>query len=108
MNNRRVDARMIRAFLASAATGVVIYVIVIRGAFPLLARRLTSEQIDWLRSAFDAHPSVVLGSIAVIAAMLALPVLVAFRIAYGPMKGRWWPSRSDRSIRSDRSGRSRF
>jgi hypothetical protein len=89
MSNRRVDERMVRAFLASIATGVVVYLIVIRGALPLLTRRLTSEQIDWLRGAFDAHPWVVLGSIAIIAAILALPVLVAFRTVYGPMKGHW-------------------
>jgi hypothetical protein len=89
MNNPRVDQRMVRALLASAATGVVVYLIVIRGALPLLTRRLTSEQIDWLRSAFDAHPWAVLGSIATVAAILALPVLVAFRIVYGPMKGHW-------------------
>jgi hypothetical protein len=89
MNNRRVDARMVRAFLASVATGIVVYLIVIRGALPLLTRRLTSEQIDWLRSAFDAHPWAVLSSIAIIAAILALPVLAAFRIVYGPMKGHW-------------------
>jgi len=89
MNNRRVDARTVRALLASVTTGVVIYLIVIRGALPLLTRRLTSEQIDWLRGAFNAHPWVVLGSITMIAAILALPVLVAFRIVYGPMKGHW-------------------
>ena len=89
MNNQRVDARMIQAFLASAATGIVVYQIVIRGALPLLTRRLTPEQIDWLRGAFNAHPWVVLGSITMIAAILALPVLVAFRIVYGPMKGHW-------------------
>jgi len=86
MNNRRVDERMIRAFLASVATGVVVYLIVIRGALPLVTRRLTSEQIDWLRSAFDNHPWAVLCSIAIIAAILALPVLVVFRIVYGPLK----------------------
>jgi len=89
MNNRRIDARMVRALLASVTTGVVIYLIVIRGALPLLTRRLTSEQIDWLRGAFNAHPWVVLGSITIIAALLALPVLVAFRMVYGPMKGHW-------------------
>jgi len=89
MNNRRVDARMVRAFLASVAMGVVVYLIVIRGALPLLARRLTPDQVDWLRSAFDAHPWMVLGSIAMIAAILALPVLGAFRIVYGPMKNDW-------------------
>lgn len=87
MNNRRVDTRMVRAFLASAATGIIVYLIVIRGALPLLTRRLTSEQIEWLRGAFDAHPWVVLGSVTIIAAILALPVLAAFRIVYGPMKG---------------------
>jgi hypothetical protein len=80
---------MVRALLASVATGVVVYLIVIRGALPLLTRRLTPEQIDWLRRAFNAHPSVVLGGIAAVAAILALPVLVAFRIAYGPMKDHW-------------------
>ena len=80
MNNRRVDARMVRALLASVATGVVVYLIVIRGALPLLTRRMTTEQIQWLRNAFDDHAWVVLGSIAIIAAILALPVLVAFRI----------------------------
>jgi hypothetical protein len=103
MNNRRVDERMIRAFLASVATGVVVYLIVTRGALPLLTRRLTSDQIDWLRTAFDVHPWAVLGSIAFIAAILALPVLLAFRIVYGPMKGQWWLSRSIRSARSGRS-----
>ena len=89
MNNQRVDARMIQAFLASAATGIVVYLIAIRGALPLLTRRLTPEQIDWLRGAFNAHPWIVLGGTAIVAAILALPVLVAFRIAYGPMKGHW-------------------
>ena len=81
--------RIVRALLACVATGVVVYLIVIRGALPLLTRRLTSEQIEWLRSAFNDHPWVVLGSLAIIAAVLALPVLVVFRIVYGPMKGHW-------------------
>jgi hypothetical protein len=89
MNNPRVDRRMVRALLASAATGVVVYLIVIRGALPLLTHRLTSAQIEWLRSAFNDHPWAVLGSIAIMAAILALPVLLAFRIVYGPMKGQW-------------------
>ena len=76
-------------FRSSVTTGVVVYLIVIRAALPLLTRRLTSEQIDWLRSTFAAHPWAVLGSIAIIAAILALSVLVAFRIVYGPMKGHW-------------------
>lgn len=95
MTRSRVDVRrMVRALLASVATGVVVYLIVIRGALPLLRRRLNSEDIDWLRRAFDAHPWAVLGSVAIIAAILALPVLLAFRIVYGPMKGHWRPSRT--------------
>ena len=89
MNSPRVDQRMVRALLASIVIGFVVYLIVIRGALPLLTRRLTSEQIDSLRSAFTDHPWVVLCTIAIIAAILALPVLVAFRIVYGPMKGHW-------------------
>jgi hypothetical protein len=80
---------MVRALLASVATGVVVYLIVIGGALPLLVRRLTPAQINWLRSAFQSHPWAVLGSIAVVAAVLASPVLLAFRIVYGPMKGQW-------------------
>ena len=94
MNNPRVDQRMLRALLVSVATGVVVYLVVIRGALPLLTRRLTSAQIEWLRTAFNVHPWAVLGSLAIIAAILALPVLVAFRIVYGPF---------DRSIRTKMS-----
>ena len=95
MNDRRIDERrLIRAFLASVATGVVVYLLVIRGALPVITRRLTSTQIDWLRGVFGDHPWIVLGSLAIIAAILALPVLIAFRIAYGPMKGLWrWSTR---------------
>ena len=107
MNNPRVDQqRTVRALLASLATGIVVYLIAIRGALPLLTQRLTAEQIDWLRRVFNDHPWMVLGGLAIVAAILALPVLAAFRIVYGPMKGHWRRSRSDRSIRSARSGRS--
>ena len=86
----RVDnRRLVRALLASTAIGVAVYLLVVRGALPLLRQRLTSGQIDWLRSAFRDHPGMVLGSIAIVAAILALPVLAAFRIAYGPMRGQW-------------------
>jgi Family of unknown function (DUF6338) len=86
----RVDERrLVRALLASTATGAVVYLLVVRGALPLLTQRVTSGQIDWLRSAFRDHPWMVLGSIAIIVAILALPVLAAFRIAYGPMSGHW-------------------
>src|SRR5262245_8360552 len=96
----RVDERrLVRALLAGTATGVVVYLLVVRGALPLLTRRLTSRQIDWLRAAFRDHTWMVLGSISIIAAILALPVLAAFRVAYGPMSGQW-----RRSLYSRRGG----
>ena len=80
---------MLRAFVASFAAGVVVYVLVVRAALPAIARTLTPEQIEWLRRAFATHPWVVLASIMLIATVLALPVLLAFRLAFGPMRGHW-------------------
>jgi hypothetical protein len=81
--------RLVRAFVASVATAVVIYVLVVRVGLPAVARSLTPGQIDWLRQAFTTHPWVVMSSIMVVALVLALPVLIAFRLAYGPMRGQW-------------------
>jgi len=81
--------RLVRAFVASVAAAVVIYVLVVRGGLPAVARSLTPGQIDWLRQAFTTHPWVVMSSIMVVALVLALPVLIAFRLAYGPMRGQW-------------------
>jgi len=83
MNSPRVDARMVRAFLASVATAVVVYLVVIRGTLPLVTRRLTSEQVDWLRRGFNDHPWMALSSVTIVALLLALPALAAFRIVYG-------------------------
>jgi hypothetical protein len=81
--------RLVRAFVASVATAVVIYVLVVRVGLPVVTRSLTPGQIDWLRQAFTTHPWVVMSSIMVVALVLALPVLIAFRLAYGPMRGQW-------------------
>jgi len=81
--------RLVRAFVASVATAVVVYVLVVRVGLPAVARSLTPGQIDWLRQAFTTHPWVVMSSIMVVALALALPVLIAFRLAYGPMRGQW-------------------
>src|SRR5262245_37980 len=78
--------RLARAIAASAATGAVIYTLVIRVALPTLHARLTHADVDWLRQAFEQHPAAVLGAIAVIAAVLALPVLGVFRWTYGPLR----------------------
>jgi hypothetical protein len=76
--------QLVRAMVASAAAGCVIYVLVTLVAFPLLQARLTGSQVEWLRQAFDRHPGAVLGAIAAVAALLALPVLGVFRWVYGP------------------------
>ena len=81
--------RTVRAFAASAVTGIVVYFLVVRAALPAIARRLSSEQVEWLRRAFATHPWLVLSSMTVVALVLALPVLIAFRLAYGPMGGAW-------------------
>ena len=81
--------RTIRALAASVATGVAVYVMVVRVALPSIARSLSSEQVDRLRRAFATHPWLVMSSLMVIALVLALPVLIAFRLAFGPMRGEW-------------------
>jgi len=81
--------RTIRALAASVATGVAVYVIVVRVALPSIARSLSSEQVDGLRRAFATHPWLVMSSVMVTALVLALPVLIAFRLAFGPMRGAW-------------------
>jgi hypothetical protein len=78
--------QLVRAMVASAAAGCVIYVLVTLVVFPLLQARLTSRQVEWLGRAFDRHPGVLLGAIAVVAAVLALPVLGVFRWVYGPWR----------------------
>ena len=78
--------RLARAIAASAATGAAIYTLVIRVALPMVQARLTHAHVDWLRQAFDRHPTVMLGAIVVIAAVLALPVLGVFRLTHGPLR----------------------
>lgn len=88
---RERQRRLLRAVLASAATGVVIYLVVVLLALPELQARLTPAQVEWLRRAFVRHPAAVLGGISAIAALLGLPVLGVFRWVYGPLT--IWASR---------------
>ena len=81
-------ARLLRALLASVGTGAAL-LLALRGVMRLAARRLTDAQIDWLRRAFNQHPWLVLGTITGMSLLLASPVLIAFRIAFGPLKGQW-------------------
>jgi hypothetical protein len=77
--------RLLLALVASAATGVIIYLLVMQ-VLPGMIARLTQVDIEWLRKAFTEHPLVVLGVILVFAAVLAAPVFVVFRWVYGPVR----------------------
>ena len=78
--------RLVWATAASAGTGGLIYLLVMRGALPALQAWLTPAQVEWLRQAFAHHPTATLGAIAALAALLALPVLGVFRYVYGPWR----------------------
>lgn len=80
--------KMVRALAASAATGLLIYLLVMQVALPRFADGLTAENREWLREAFVRHPIGILSAIAGIAAVLALPVLGVFRWVYGPLRSR--------------------
>ena len=71
----------------SVAVGAVIYWFVIVRGLPALAHRLSDEQILALRDGLRTHPLRVLSAVLVAAAVLALPVLVVFRLVYGPLTG---------------------
>ena len=77
--------RRLCAILASAATGVIIYLLVMHVVLPGAQARLTPGQIEWLREAFENHPVMVLSVIFVVASVLATPVLCVFRWVYGPL-----------------------
>jgi hypothetical protein len=73
--------------LVSVAVGAGIYWLVIVRGLPALAHRLSDEQILALRDGLRTHPVRVLGAVVLAAAALALPVLVVFRLVYGPLTG---------------------
>jgi hypothetical protein len=80
--------RLLFATMASAATGVIIYLLVMLLLLPGVQAWLTPAQVEWLRDAFIAHPYMVLGVIGIVAAILAAPVFGVFRWVYGPLT-RW-------------------
>ena len=80
--------KLLRAVVASAAAGAVIYLLVMQWALPAVQTGVTHEQVEWLRDAMKDHLVAVLFAIVAIAALLGLPVLMVFRWAYGPMVGR--------------------
>ena len=77
--------------LVSVAVGAAIYWLVIVRGLPALAHRLSDEQILALRDGLRTHPVRVLGAVVLAAAALALPVLVVFRLVYGPLTGSHEP-----------------
>ncbi len=79
--------RLAAAMLASVAVGTAIYWLVIVLGLPALAHRLSGEQVLALRDGLRTHPLRVLGAVLVAAAVLALPVLLVFRLVYGPLTG---------------------
>ena len=79
--------RLAAAMLASVAVGAATYWLVIMRGLPALAHRLSDEQVLALRDGLRTHPFRVLGAVLVAAAALALPVLLVFRLVYGPLSG---------------------
>ena len=77
--------RLLLAITASAATGGIIYLLVMHILLPGLQARLTPAHIEWLREAFTNHPLMVLAVIFLFAAVLAVPVSGVFRWVYGPL-----------------------
>jgi sterol desaturase/sphingolipid hydroxylase (fatty acid hydroxylase superfamily) len=84
--------KLVRAIVASAAAGAVIYLLVMQWALPAVQTGITHAQVEWLRDAMKDHLVAVLFAIVAITALLGLPVLMVFRWAYGPMVGRKQPS----------------
>jgi hypothetical protein len=74
--------RLLRAIVASAAVGVVVYPLTMYVALPELASRLSDDHVRWLRDAFVDHPVFVLVGILLIAGLLGLPVLAVFLWVY--------------------------
>jgi hypothetical protein len=87
LTGRGEGRRLAAAMLASVAVGAAIYWLVIVRGLPALAHRLSDEQILTLRDGFRTHPFRVLGALLLAVAALALPVLVIFRLVYGPLSG---------------------
>ena len=78
--------RLLRAVLASTATGVVVYFTVMHLALPTLAAKLSPHGREWLRQALATHPYWVMAAVVGLAAIAALPVLAMFRFVYGPRR----------------------
>ena len=85
--------RLALAMIASAVTGVAVYLLVMRLGLPALTAHLTDAQVGWLREAFRTRPRLVAAAVVIGAALLALPVPLVFRAVHGPLRFRsaWRP-----------------
>lgn len=94
-----MQRQLLLAIVASAATGGIIYLLVMHVLLPGVRARLTPAHIEWLRETFTDHPLMVLGVIVVSAAVLAAPVFGVFRWVSGPLirQGDGYSQHSDRA-----------
>lgn len=79
--------RLALATIGAMATGIILYLLVVRLALPALTLHLTDAQVVWLRQAFQVHPRLVATALLAAACALALPVPLVFRLMYGPLGG---------------------
>jgi hypothetical protein len=77
--------------VASALTGVAMYLLVMHVVLPAVAARITDWQVARLRQALVERPAIVLGAILGMCAVAGLPVLGVFRRVYGPFGSRVSP-----------------
>ncbi len=80
--------RLAWAIMVSAATGAVIYWLVMKVGLPALTAHLSAADVDRLRAAVRSHPGWVVAAIGVVSAILALPVVLVFRAVSGPFQRR--------------------
>jgi hypothetical protein len=78
------ERRLAAAMLASLVAGAVIYWLVIVRGLPALADRLTDAQALALRDGLRSHPLRIAAAMFAAAAVLSLPIIVVFRLVYGP------------------------
>ena len=81
------ERRLVAAMLASAVAGAVIYWLVIVRGLPAVVHGLTDVQVLALRDGLRTHPVRIAAGVLAAAAVLALPVLLVFRLVYGPFTG---------------------
>jgi uncharacterized membrane protein YedE/YeeE len=80
--------RLARAVVASALTGVAMYLLVMHIVRPAVLAHITDAQVARLRQAVVERPAIVLGAIVGMCAVAGLPLLGVFRWVHGPFGSR--------------------